>query len=120
MGVGRLDRALSGIDCSCSPNSPGLRPSARLSLRPRRKASLPVRNATTLDLTEEVVEPESEMLRRDLLEDKFSGKHGSQISKLQALERLKGDMRTALLDLEEPIHGFSVRSRTTWKNLAKD
>lgn len=61
-----------------------------------------------LEYAEEVLEPESELLSRDLLEEKFSGKQGSQISRLQTLERLKGDMRSALMDLEEPAHGFSV------------
>ena len=106
--LAKLDRTLSGFECSCSPNSPGLRQTPRLGLKPRRAKSLPVRHAAIIDYAEEITEPETELLSRDLLEKKFSGKHGSQISKLQALERLKGDMRTALLDLEEPSNGFSV------------
>lgn len=108
MVFSRLERVHSGTDCSCSPYSTGALPVARLSLRPRRAQSLPLRRATTLDYTDEIIEPESELLSRDLLEEKFSGKHGSQISKLQTLERLKGDMKTALLDLEEPLLSFSV------------
>ncbi len=73
---------------------------------------MPVRGGTTIDYADEITEPEAELLSRDLLEEKFSGKHGSQISRLQALERLKGDMRTALLDLEEPSNGFSVSIRS--------
>lgn len=106
--LAKLDRTLSGFECSCSPNSSGPRHTARLGLKPRRAKSLPVRNAAIIDYAEEIIEPEAELLSRDLLEEKFSGKHGSQISRLQALERLKGDMRTALLDLEEPSSGFSV------------
>lgn len=109
MVAGRLERIHSGVDCSCSPHSAGLRPANRPSLRPRKKASsIPARNASTLEYAEEILEPESELLSRDLLEEKFSGKQGSQISRLQALEQLKGDMRSALIELEEPIHGFSV------------
>lgn len=106
--LARMDRTLSGFECSCSPHSSGLRQTARPGLTARRTKSLPVRNAATIDYAEEILEPETELLSRDLLEEKFSGKHGSQISRLQALERLKGDMRTALLDLEEPSNGFSV------------
>ena len=114
MVLSRLERVHSGTECSCSPYSSGNLPAARRSLRPRRALSLPLRRASTLDITEEVIEPESELLSRDLLEDKFSGKHGSQISKLQTLERLKGDMKSALLDLEEPLLSFSVRVSARW------
>lgn len=115
MVLNRLERTLSGCQCSCSPNSPGFRPASRSSLRLRRSKSLPVRNAAIINYTAETIEPETELLSKDLLEEKFAGKHGSQISKLQALERLKGDMRSALIDLEEPSPTFSVRIRIfTW------
>jgi len=66
--------------------------------------ALPVGNtvvhSAAVEMVEEVVEPETELLSRDLLEEKFSGLDSSQIDNIQALERLKGDLNTVIQDLE--------------------
>ena len=55
-----------------------------------------VRSAAVVDIDEAVMEPETELFSRDLL----PSSHGTQLSRLQTLERLKGDLDTALRDLE--------------------
>lgn len=63
--------------------------------------ALPVGNIVGYSAAvEEVVEPEAELLSRDLLEEKFSGLDSSQIVNIQALERLKGDLNSVIEDLE--------------------
>jgi len=108
MMLGRLERLGSGSECSCSPYStPSGHPHVRVrqtGSKARRAASaLPmgksVGYAAAVEMVEEVLEPEAELLSRDLLEEKF-GQDGSHIDNIQHLERMKGELSTVLQDLE--------------------
>lgn len=123
MQILKPDRATSGTECSCSPYSKGSRPAGQHWQQPKcrgrrqapiaRSAGKAVGSAAIFDLSEPVVAPESELLSRDLFEAKFSGSEASKVSNLQTLERLKGDLNSALEDLEEDVgRQFSVRAST--------
>lgn len=72
--------------------------------------------AVALDTAETAVETESELLSRDRFPDSLSQEYAAQVANLQNLERLKGDLHSALLDLDEPDteDGFSVCCSVWW------
>ena len=56
------------------------------------------------------VDAEAELLVKEDIPEVFSYEYSKQVANLQALERVKGNLNSALLDLDEPDteDGFSV------------
>lgn len=113
MHAQRLDRAFSSGEASCSRRCSLSLPLRRLQSLPCecRQVSTPamsraasvVSSSSTLhrDAADAILEPEAELLSGDS-PDSLSREFRAQVANLQNLERVKGKLHEAILDLPDP------------------